>query len=230
MKEHRVLDARVMSDHRPLFAVLEFAVKGGGENPESAHFDAAVAGQMPAGWTASITGEGSPRWTVERDPSAPSPPHALKQSAETPKPSYPLCLRQDPQLKDGFVEVKFKVVSGKIDQAAGVVWRAKDARNYYVCRANALEDNVVLYKVENGKRQALDIVERSGGYGVNTRVTPREWHTLQVEFTGPRFKVSLDGKPLFEVEDRTFPDAGLTGVWTKADSVTLFDDFRSEGR
>lgn len=149
----------------------------------------------------------------------------LKQSAATPRPSFPLCLRHEPSLKNGFVEVKFKTVGGKIDQAAGIVWRAKDKNNYYVCRANALEDNVVLYKVENGKRKALDIVGRQGGYGVQNKVTAGQWHWLRVEFVGSVFRVFFEGKELFTVNDSTFTHAGTVGLWTKADSLTLFDDF-----
>jgi hypothetical protein len=134
-----------------------------------------------------------------------------------------------PVLRDGFVETKFKTVSGEIDQAAGVVWRARDATNYYVCRANALENNVVLYKVENGKRTALDIAGRTGGYGVDVPVAPARWQTLRVTFEGTVFRVRLDDRELFTVEDATFLDAGRVGLWTKADSVTLFDDFRWGG-
>ena len=188
-------------------------------------FDGFRLGETPPGWLTSITGKGEPKWEVVSDETAPSKSQALKQSGETPKASFPICLKQGESLKDGWVEVKFKPVSGKIDQAGGVVWRAKDKDNYYVCRANALEDNVVLYKTEGGKRKALDIVGRSGGYGVDTKVTPGQWHTIRVEFSGPRFKVILDGKELFVVEDSTFTDAGMVGLWTKADSVTLFDDF-----
>jgi hypothetical protein len=141
------------------------------------------------------------------------------------KGSFPLCLRGGAPLRDGFVEVRFKKLRGKIDQAAGLVWRAQSATNYYVCRANALEDNVVLYKVENGQRKALNVVGRAGGYGVNTRVAPAEWRQLRVEFAGPRFRVLFDGTFLFEVNDSTFPGTGQVGLWTKADSVTLFDDF-----
>jgi hypothetical protein len=101
----------------------------------------------------------------------------------------------------------------------------KDKDNYYVCRPNALEGNVVLYKTVAGKRSALDIVGRQGGYGVKEKVAPAQWHTLRVEFQGDRFKVIFDGKHLFDVEDGTFTEAGNVGVWTKADSVTLFDDF-----
>lgn len=190
---------------------------------QTVNFDDAKPGELPANWTSTKTGKGDPKWTVEKDDTAPSKPNVLKQSGEA---TYPLALKDDTDLKDGFVEVKFKASSGKQDQAAGVVWRAKDADNYYICRPNALEDNVVLYKVEKGKRSSLDIVGRKGGYGVETKVAPQTWHTLRVEFAGSRFKVLFNGKHLFDVEDKTFTDPGKVGLWTKADSVMLFDDFR----
>jgi hypothetical protein len=197
---------------------------------ETTAFNAADVGQAPMGWTVALTGEGKPRWTVETDASAPSPPAVLKQSGVVPGPSFPLCLKEAPVLKDGFVEVKFKSVSGEGDQAAGVVWRCADKDNYYICRANALEDNVVLYKVQQGKRKSLEIVGRQGGYGLEAKVAPQTWHTLRVEFAGSRAKVFFNGKHLFDVEDETFKDAGKVGLWTKADSVTLFDDFVFGGR
>ena len=196
---------------------------------ETIKFDDASTGQPPPGWTVAITGKGEPKWTVEKDVSAPSQPNVLKQSGEVPGPSFPLCIQNAPTLKDGFVEVKFKSVSGKGDQAAGVIWRCADKDNYYICRANALEDNVVLYKVEKGKRKSLDIVGRKGGYGVEAPVAQAQWHTLRVDFAGKKFTVLFNGKKLFEVEDETFKDAGKVGVRTK-DSVTLFDDFRFEGK
>ena len=119
--------------------------------------------------------------------------------------------------------MKFKAVAGSQDRAAGIVWRAKDANNYYVTRANALEDNVVLYKTVNGVRSPLDIIGRKGGYGVNIQVPANTWHSLRVDFRASRFSVFFNGKQLFEVEDSTFADAGKVGLWTKADSVTLFD-------
>ena len=126
---------------------------------------------------------------------------------------------------DGYVEVKFKALTGKKDQAAGLVWRCKDAKNYYVVRANALEDNVVLYKMREGKRSSLEIVGRESGYGVDIEVPLAQWGTLRIEFSGTRHSVYLNGKKIFEVEDDTFTKAGMVGLWTKADSVTLFDDF-----
>ena len=113
-------------------------------------------------------------------------------------------------------------LSARAQRRHQLVWRAKDANNYYVVRANALEDNVVLYKTVNGARSSLDIVGQKGGYGVKIAVPANHWHTLRVEFAGTRFKVSFNGQPLFEVEDSTITAAGMIGLWTKADSVTAF--------
>jgi len=178
------------------------------------NFDDAKPGEAPAGWTATKTGRGEPKWTVEKDDSAPSKPNVLKQSGEA---TFPVALKDDTSLKVGFVEVKFKPVSGKEDQAGGVIWRAKDADNYYIARANALEDNVTIYHTIKGKRVSFK--------NTNTKVASGVWHTLRVDFAGNRFTVTFDGKKVIEATDDSFADAGKVGVWTKADSVTLFDDF-----
>jgi hypothetical protein len=184
-------------------------------------FESTRSGVTPEGWTSTLTGSGNPKWTVESDPTAPSKGKVVKQSGRA---TYPLLLKNGTSIKDGFVETKFKAVAGSEDRAAGVVWRAKDANNYYVVRANALEDNFVLYKTVDGRRSPLDIVGRKGGYGVSVPVPANTWHSLRVDFKGSRFTASFNGKPLFEVEDSTFTEAGIVGLWTKADSVTLFDE------
>ena len=184
-------------------------------------FDADAIGSTPAGWTVAKTGSGSPKWTVEEDSTAPSKSKVVKQSGRA---TFPLLLKDRTSMRDGLVEIQFKAISGSEDRAAGVVWRVKDANNYYVARANALEDNVVLYKTVNGVRKSLDIVGRKGGYGVKAAVPSNKWLRLRVEFKGSRFTVIYNGKQLFEVEDSTFKDAGQVGLWTKADSVMLFDE------
>jgi len=181
---------------------------------DSVNFDAGTVGQAPAGWTATRTGSGEAKWTIEKDDTAPSKPNVLKQSGAA---TYPVCFKDDTNLKDGFVEVKFKPISGKEDQAGGVVWRLKDANNYYVARANALEDNVTIYHTINGRR-----TEKKRA---STKVASGQWHSLRVDFQGNHFTVAFDGEKTLEWDDSTFPDAGKAGVWTKADSVTLFDDF-----
>jgi 3-keto-disaccharide hydrolase len=178
------------------------------------NFDDGKAGAGPGGWTLTKTGKGEPRWSIEKDDTAPSKPNVLKQSGAG---TYPLAIKEDANLKDGFVEVKFKPLSGEEDQAGGIIWRCKDVDNYYICRANALENNVRIYHFVNGKRTQFK--------GANLPVAANQWHTLRVNFAGNRFVVIFDGKELFAAEDDTIPAAGKVGVWTKADSVTLFDDF-----
>ena len=185
-----------------------------GAQAQTVNFDNAAVGAAPNGWTATKTGTGNAKWTVEKDDTAPSKPNVLKQSGQA---TYPVCIKDDTSLKDGFVEVKFKPISGKEDQAGGVIWRAKDSNNYYIARANALEDNVTIYDTVNGRR-----TERKR---TNTKVATSQWHTLRVDFQGNHFTVTFDGKKAIEWDDQTFKDAGKVGVWTKADSVTLFDDF-----
>jgi len=211
------------SSLRARFAVASVLIllMGATAMAETLNFDDTPAGISPEGWTLTMTGKGQPKWTVEADPTAPSKPNVLKQSGRA---TFPVAIKSGTAIRDGFVEVKFKAVTGSEDRAAGIVWRAKDADNYYVVRANALEDNVVLYKTIKGVRTSLGIVGRKGGYGVSTPVTSGQWHLLRCDFAGSRFKVTYDGKPLFEVEDATIADAGMIGLWTKADSVTLFDD------
>ncbi|MBI1874107.1 MAG: hypothetical protein HYZ58_11315 [Acidobacteria bacterium] len=186
---------------------------------DAINFDTFKVGAPPPGWTATRTGTGEAKWTIEADDSAPSKPNVLKQSGQA---TYPVCIKDDTNLKDGFVEVKFKPLSGKVDQAGGVVWRARDSNNYYIARANALEDNVTIYDVVNGRR-----TERKR---TNVKVASNQWHTLRVEFQGRHFTVIQDGKTAIEWDDDTFTDAGKVGVWTKADSVTLFDDFAYGGK
>jgi hypothetical protein len=190
-------------------------------------FDTDTIGSAPAGWVVAKTGTGNPKWTVEEDPTATSKSKVVKQSGRA---TYPLLLKSDSSLKDGFVQVQFKAISGSEDRAAGLVWRAKDPDNYYVVRANALENNVVLYKTVHGQRSSLDNVGRKGGYGTKVPVAANRWHSLRVEFAGKRFNVFFNGNSLFEVEDETFTDLGQVGLWTKADSVTAFDDFTYEER
>jgi len=189
------------------------------------HFDSAIA--LPKGWESGITGKGSAKWEVVSDDTAPSQKNVLRQSGEA---TFCWAAKTDERIMSGFVEVKFKPVSGREDQAGGLVFRFKDANNYYVVRANALEDNVVLYKTVNGKRSSLQVKGRTFGYGVDTKVPSGKWSSLRVEFRDNLFRVLFNGKKLFDVEDDTLKDAGAVGVWTKADSVTLFDDFMYGGK
>ena len=181
---------------------------------ETVNFDNMTTAAPPPGWTATQTGSGTAKWSVEKDNSAPSKPNVLKQSGQA---TFPVCFKNDTNIKDGFVEVKFKPIAGKEDQAGGVIWRLQDANNYYIARANALENNVTIYHTIKGKR-----TEKKR---TNVKVSSGTWHTLRVDFSGNHFTVTFDGKKALEWEDDTFQNAGKVGVWTKADSVTEFDDF-----
>jgi hypothetical protein len=213
--------ARPGSGRAFLVAAVLALMMEGNVMAETLNFDDAAIGAPPDGWTLTMTGKGQPKWTIETEATAPSKPNVLKQSGQA---TFPVALRKGTSIRDGFVEVKFKALAGSEDRAAGLIWRAQDADNYYVVRANALEDNVVLYKTIKGVRSALDIVGRKGGYGVKAPVPANQWHTLRCEFAGIRFAVSYDGQKVFEVEDGSITAAGMIGLWTKADSVTAFDD------
>jgi hypothetical protein len=135
---------------------------------DTVNFDDLKTGVPPPAWTATKTGKGDPKWEIVADNTAPSKPNVLKQSGEA---NYPVCIKDDTSIQDGFVEVKFKPISGKEDQAAGLIWRCQDADNYYVARANALEDNVTIYHTIKGKRTEKKRTD--------SKVASNEWHTLR---------------------------------------------------
>jgi hypothetical protein len=165
----------------------------------------------PAGWHCGATGGGVPLWTLETDAGR----QVLKQSGKAP---YPWCVKPEASLADGFVEVRFNALGGREDQAGGVVWRWKNGDHYCVARANALENNVSLYYTEGGVRRTLQYVDAP--------VAANAWHLLRVEFKATHISVFLDGKRYIDMDDRHIDGAGSVGVWTKADSMTVFDDFK----
>jgi Domain of Unknown Function (DUF1080) len=200
---------------------------------ELIRFDNCLPGKLPAGWTVAMTHDGAaPRWEIVRDESAPKPPYVLAQvSNDKTAGRFPLAIWDLMSVRDGEISVAFRPVGGIVDQAAGIVWRYQDPNNYYIVRANALENNVVLYKVENGVR--LSVAPKglpSRSYGVKHEIPSGKWNTLKVTFTNSSFIVFLNGQWLFEAEDRTFTKPGKTGLWTKADSVTHFDEFTVTGK
>jgi hypothetical protein len=183
------------------------------------NFDNAAPGGLPSNFISARTGEGAAgAWSVISDDTAPSKPNVLAQTS-TDKTDYrfPLAVLNDSLFKDLELSVKFKPVSGSVDEAGGLVFRYRDENNYYVLRANALEDNCNLYHVINGRRRRFA--------GANVTVTPRQWHELKVVAAGNQFTCFLDGNQVIQATDDTFKEAGRVGMWTKADSVTYFDDF-----
>ncbi len=186
------------------------------------NFDQDPPGRMPSNFTSALTGQGTVgRWEVMKDDSAPSPPNVLAQtSTDTTDYRFPVAIAEDTSYKDLALSVKFKTISGRVDQGAGLVFRLKDKDNYYVVRANALEDNFRLYHVIKGRRVQFA--------GANFKVTSNTWHEIKVEARGNEFKCFYDGKIKFTAKDDTFKDAGKIGLWTKADSVIHFDDLAVE--
>jgi hypothetical protein len=176
-------------------------------------FDADPVGGLPPGVEVY---DGS--WAVQEEDDAPSPPHVLRQTGTA---TFPVLCLADKVYADLDMTVRFKAVSGKKDQAAGILFHVQDRHNYYILRANALEDNVNLYVFAGGKRSQIK--------GASVKVAAGQWHELRVEAVGDRLKGYLDGRLLIEATDSTFA-AGKVGLWTKADSVTCFDNVRVTAR
>jgi 3-keto-disaccharide hydrolase len=191
-------------------------------------FNKDKAGEPPKGFSTALTGQGKAGvWVVTKDDASPNHGNVLAQTdADATSYRFPLCIHDGVMAKDADISVRFRPVSGKKDQAAGIVWRYRDKDNYYIVRANALENNVVLYKVHNGKREDLPLKGEGRTYGKKATVPKNQWSELRVTAKGNHFTVWLNGQKLYEVEDGTFTEAGKVGVWTKADSVTYFDDLK----
>jgi hypothetical protein len=185
-------------------------------------FEKSQAGSVPPGFTPGLTGKGPPpAWKIVEDPTAPAGSRVVAEtSGDRTNNRFPLLILDGFEAKDVLVTVAFKPVSGRVDQAAGLAVRLRDADNYYIARANALEGNVRLYRVVGGQRTQFA--------GKDVRIPAGQWQTLGLGVQGDRLEVRLNGNALFEAHDRTFGDAGRVGLWTKADSLTHFDDLRVE--
>jgi len=202
-------------------AVCVFALSLAGPAQPGKHvwnFDRDVPGKAPPGFSFALTGQGTPgEWVVTKDSAAPSPPNVLAQTSKD-KTDYrfPLAIAEGTSYRDFTLAVKFKTISGTVDQGAGLVFRLRDKDNYYIVRANALEDNFRLYRVVNGRRIQFA--------GANLKVTPQMWHEIKVEARGNEFHGYYDGQLRITARDATFQNPGKIGLWTKADSVIYFDD------
>ena len=175
-----------------------------------------TAGAEPADFDFARTGQGEPaQWAVTPDRSATGGLAIEQTSSDTTDYRFPLAIYRPVSASNVDVTLRFKAVGGKVDQAGGIAIRLSDPDNYYVVRANALEDNVRFYRMVRGRREQIE--------GVNTRVTANEWHQLGLRAEGQSFTITFDGKPLFTATDPTLAGAGRIALWTKADSVTRFD-------
>jgi hypothetical protein len=188
---------------------VDFSDSSVGQPPKGFEFGLTAKAGAPGKWI--VQSEGDNKYLAQVDP-------------DNTRSRFPVAVISDVNAADVEVSVRFKPVSGRVDQAAGLVWRFQNEDNYYIVRANALENNVVLYKVEKGKRADLPVKGEGRTYGKKAQVPSGQWSTLRVVAAGPLFEVHFNGSKLYEVEDGTFSQAGKVGVWTKADSVTQFDD------
>lgn len=188
---------------------VDFAQDAVGQPPQGFEFGHTAGLGRPGTWV--VQADGSNKVLAQTDP-------------DSTGSRFPVAVLSDVSAADVDVSVRFKPISGRGDQAGGLVWRYQNQDNYYIVRANALEDNVVLYKVERGRRTDLPLKGEGRTYGKKTDVPTGQWSTLRVVANGRLFEVYFNGAKLYEVEDGTFTTPGKVGVWTKADSVTQFDD------
>ncbi|HYN09795.1 MAG TPA: family 16 glycoside hydrolase [Vicinamibacterales bacterium] len=186
-------------------------------------FESDIAGQPPKGFQFGHTAKaGAPgKWIVQQEGNL---KYLAQLDPDGTRLRFPVAVLSDVSAADVDLSVRYRPISGQVDQAAGLVWRYQDEDNYYIVRANARENNVVLYKVEGGKRIDLALKGEGRTYGKPATVPANQWSALRVVAAGPRFEVYHNGSKLYEVEDTTFTRPGKVGIWTKADSVTHFDD------
>jgi len=196
-------------------------LKNCGGTPQTVSFETSEAGKLPKGFSTALTGGGGPvSWVVREDASAPGGKKVVVQeSADDTTYRFPLCIYEGTVARDVTAEVSYKAISGKVDQAGGLVLRYRP-ENYYIARANALENNVILFKTVNGKRSKIEEVP--------AQVAPGAWHDLRFEARGPKLTIVFDGKVVIETNDPTFSKSGKVGLWTKADSVSAFANLKIE--
>lgn len=189
--------------------------------PQTINFASSEVGKLPADFSTELTGGGGPvSWLVREDANAPGGGRTLVQeSADDTSYRFPLCIYDKVSARDLAVTASYKAVAGKVDEAGGIILRYTP-ENYYIARANALEDNVNLFKTVRGKRTKIEEVP--------VKVTAGEWHTLRFEAKGPHLTVVFDGKTVIEKDDDTFSNPGKVGLWTKADSVSAFANLKIE--
>lgn len=184
------------------------------------NFDSGPVGRVPAGWTFAASNRGAAaRWEIRKDQSAPTQPYVLAQVSNTAGGHCPLAIYNGLTLHDADVSVRIKPVPGRENQAGGVIFRYRDPNNYYLVRENALTRNVAVFKVENGESRQITVA-------IPHDISPNTWNILKVSVRGNRFQVYMNHHRILQAWDKTFGGSGKVGLWTMADSVTYFDDFR----
>ena len=182
------------------------------------NFDDLKAGDSLKNWEMGFySAKGAPVWTIEKDPSAPSPQNVLRQSGYA---IYSWAVDGKTKIENGTVEADMKVISGTEDPEVGLVWRHLDGKNYFYVRINALEDNVIFYRMNNGKKESIKEADTKVGFN--------QWHHLKASFAGDQVDIFFDGKPLINVRNATVSKSGKVGFFTTADTVGAFDNFKAE--
>jgi hypothetical protein len=188
--------------------------------PRVINFDSGPVGRTPTEWFAVTSHGSTPHWEIRRDGSAATQPYVLAQVSTDPGiDRLTLAILKNTTMRDGDVSVRVKPVSGREVQGGGLVWRYRDENNYYLVRASALEKNVAVYKVQDGRRTQIF-------GGVRHDIPPNQWSILKVSLRGNRFQVYVDHRRILQGYDNTFTGAGQVGLCTVADTVAYFDDFR----
>ena len=205
------------------FAAVSFGAAAQPAASKKITFDEDAVGSSPAAFEFARTGQGAEgKWVVREDKDKPGNRLLVQESADATDYRFPLAVVKEGTYKDVTLSVRARPVSGEVDQGFGMVWRYKDASNYYITRCNADEDNCTIYHTVAGRRRPFQ--------NKSIKVAKHAWHTLKLEATGNHFVVWFDGTKVLDATDDTFKDAGKVGLWTKADSVIQFDDFSIEGR
>lgn len=186
-------------------------IRAGESRKRTWDFESDEPGRIARGFTGEIG-----TWEVARD----GDNRVMAQKAINPDATFNVALLSEAKFRDVDISVRLKAIAGEVDRGGGLVWRARDRDNYYIARYNPLEDNVRVYKVEDGKRTQLDHADAPGD---------GRWHTLRITMTGREINGYLDGKRLLIAEDSTFRHAGRVGLWSKADARSYFDDLTIEG-
>lgn len=175
------------------------------------NFESDEPGKIPQGFSGEVG-----RWEVADDGGN----RVLFQKGKSEDAVLNVALARDTRLRNVDLSVRLMPVAGEVDRGGGLVWRARDKNNYYLCRYNPLEDNYRLFRVVDGVRKQLKSVKVP---------SDNAWHTLRATMSGSSIACYLDGKKLLEADDATFPDAGMIGLWTKADAQSYFDDLTVAG-
>lgn len=214
---------------KSLISVIIAAPLGFGTMPTQAetaspalvwNFDREQPGTLPSEFSIGTLFDGRPAgdWQILATDRAKSPPHVFAQvMGKGAEHAYKVVLLKEVIASDLNLEVSFLPIQGRADMGGGLIWRATDDRNYFLARANPLEQNIRVYRVEKGVRHLLQNFDQT--------IDVRQWHTLRVTHRGCRVNIFYDDKQVFDLCDKTFHD-GMIGLWTKSDAVTYFDNLR----